>query len=241
MCGVCGIASAHAMLDPADAEARVAAMVDALVHRGPDDAWIEASQRAVMGATRLAIRGIASGRQPILDSASGVLVACNGEIDNHREIRAELAERGRVVALATDVAVIPGLYLEFGEAFVERLIGAFAIALWDPERSKLILARDRAGERPLFYHENAGTMRFATEISALAADPGLLLTPDRQALAGYLRFGSLHLPGDAVLRDPQGRPRRGGGLRTERDPETPLLAVEDDHGAQDAAVTGSFR
>jgi asparagine synthase (glutamine-hydrolysing) len=194
MCGVCGIACCSEPLDPAETGSRVAAMVDGLVHRGPDDAWIEGTAQAVMGATRLAIRGLASGRQPILDSPSGVLAACNGEIDNHRELREWLDRRGRPVAMATDVAVIPGLYLELGESFVERLIGAFAIALWDPQEGKLLLARDRAGERPLFYHQSGKIVRFATEIAALAANTDLSLTPDRGALAGYLQFGSFVAP-----------------------------------------------
>jgi asparagine synthase (glutamine-hydrolysing) len=194
MCGICGMASRIAPLDAGRGDGLIATMVDALVHRGPDDAWIERSPSAVMGATRLAIRGIASGRQPILDPESGVLVACNGEIDNHEELRGWLAGRGRPVRQATDVAVIPGLYLELGESFVERLVGAFAIGLWDPKGKRLILARDRAGERPLFYHVEGGIVRFATEISALAADPALRLTPDRTALAAYLRFGSFVAP-----------------------------------------------
>ncbi len=194
MCGVCGIASGCGPLDPGEAAGRVAAMVDALIHRGPDDVWIEKTPRAIMGATRLAIRGLASGRQPILDPSSGVLAACNGEIDNHRELRDWLDRRGRPVSMATDVAVIPGLYLELGESFVERLVGAFAIALWDPGEGRLLLARDRAGERPLFYHQSGETIRFATEIAALAADIHLSLTPDPRALAGYLQFGSFVAP-----------------------------------------------
>ena len=194
MCGICGIAWGPGLFDPAEAERRVASMVDGLVHRGPDDAWVEKAGQAVMGATRLAIRGLASGRQPILDPASGVMAACNGEIDNHRELRDWLERRGRPVDLATDVAVIPGLYLELGESFIERLIGAFAIALWDPGAGRLLLARDRAGERPLFFHQAGETLRFATEIAPLAQTAGIRLTPDSRALAGYLQFGSFVAP-----------------------------------------------
>ncbi|MDM7915196.1 MAG: asparagine synthase (glutamine-hydrolyzing), partial [Candidatus Eisenbacteria bacterium] len=145
-------------------------------------------------ATRLAIRGLGSGRQPIADPASGILCVCNGEIDNHREIRSWLAARGRPVEQQTDVAVLPGLYLEEGERFVERLVGAFALALWDPRRGRLLLARDRTGERPLFYHCEGRLIRFATEIAALAAEKRLSLSPDPRALASYLRFGSFTAP-----------------------------------------------
>ena len=100
---------------------------------------------AVFGATRLAIRGLTDQlNQPIVDAESGVIAVCNGDIDNHRELSRWLAERGRPVQQETDVAVIPGLYLELGEAFAKRLVGAFAIAVWDPRnRSPYPGARPR--------------------------------------------------------------------------------------------------
>jgi asparagine synthase (glutamine-hydrolysing) len=194
MCGVCGIAAPGGRLDGEWAGDQVRAMVDALAHRGPDDAGVREAPGAVLGATRLAIRGLADGRQPMVDPASGVVAVCNGEIDNHAELAAWLAARGRPVASRTDVAVVPGLYAELGEAFVERLAGVFAIAIWDPRGSRLLLARDRAGERPLFYWLGPGTVRFATELSALGVDAGLRLTPDRAALGRYVRFGYFTAP-----------------------------------------------
>ena len=194
MCGVCGIAAPGGGLDSARASHHVRAMVDALAHRGPDDSGLHGTSAAVLGATRLAIRGLADGRQPMVDAGSGVVVVCNGEIDNHASLRAWLAARGRPVASATDVAVIPGLYLELGDSFVERLAGVFAIAIWDPREGRLLLARDRAGERPLFYCQGNGMVRFATEIAALRVDPALELTPDRSALARYVRFGYFTAP-----------------------------------------------
>src|SRR5207244_13153758 len=138
MCGVCGIASVRGSLDHALASGRVGAMVEALAHRGPDESGQVTDTFAALGATRLAIRGLQSGRQPIVDRDSGVTVVCNGEIDNHQELRRWLEARGRRVALATDIAVIPGLYLELGDAFVERLIGEFAIGIWDPRRQRIL-------------------------------------------------------------------------------------------------------
>lgn len=190
MCGVCGIVALRVPLDAWDAERRVARMMEALAHRGPDDRGVAAGTDAVFGATRLAIRG-ASGRQPLVDPPTGVLVVCNGEIDNHRELRSWLIARGRSVAGETDVAVLPGLYLELGERFVERLVGAFAIAVWDPRERRLLLTRDRVGERPLFYREHEGEVRFATVVSALA---GVGLSPDPGAMSGYMRFGHFQAP-----------------------------------------------
>jgi asparagine synthase (glutamine-hydrolysing) len=197
MCGICGIAAPGGALDPARASRDVHRMIEVLAHRGPDDAGVHAAASAVLGATRLAIRGLEDGRQPIADPATGVVAVCNGEIDNHGELRAWLAARGRPVALATDVAVIPGLYLELGEPFVERLVGAFAIALWDPRAGHVLLARDRAGERPLFYHVDqvdGRLIRFATEVAALAAPGRGRFHPDHAALVGYLRCGYFTAP-----------------------------------------------
>jgi len=151
------------------------------------------------------------------------MAVCNGEIDNHRELRKWLAERGRPVQRETDVAVIPGLYLELGEAFVSKLIGAFAIAVWDPRSRRLTLARDRAGERPLFYAMNGNEIIFATEIAALVAHRRLPVNLDQQALRKYLQFGIFPspdtpfaeirkvAPGELIQLDAAGVRRNPGG------------------------------
>ncbi len=194
MCGICGIASFAEGPDQGAMVHRVVAMRDALEHRGGSGVGIGEGTRTLFGAARLAIRGLDDGAQPIIDQPSGVIVACNGEIDNHRELRAWLAARGRAVVHATDVAVIPGLYLELGDAFVERLAGAFALALWDPLAERLILARDRAGERPLFFTRDGDEVSFATEIAALAGGAKAAFAFDRPALGGYLRCGAFIAP-----------------------------------------------
>jgi len=219
MCGICGYVSFRHVADGGalgpEAAGRVEAMLGALAHRGPDASALLAAGPAVLGATRLAIRGLVDGRQPLVDAASGVVAVCNGEIDNYRELKAWLAERGRPVAQATDVAVIPGLYLELGERFPEVMVGAFAIGLWDPRRRRLVLVRDRAGEKPLFFRAETaadaggglGQALFATELAALApavlaargtaaAAAAAAAAPDidAEALAQYLRFGCFAVP-----------------------------------------------
>ncbi|HVM61820.1 MAG TPA: asparagine synthase (glutamine-hydrolyzing) [Verrucomicrobiae bacterium] len=194
MCGVCGIASLRGSLNQDLASSRVRGMVQALGHRGPDETGEIVDTYAALGAARLAIRGLSSGKQPLVDRASGVTVVCNGEIDNHHELRTWLEAHGRPVELATDIAVIPGLYLELDTAFVQRLIGNFAIAIWDPRRRRVVFARDRAGERPLFFAVQNHLIRFSTEIAALACDHGSPLTLDREALGNYLQFGCFAAP-----------------------------------------------
>jgi asparagine synthase (glutamine-hydrolysing) len=194
MCGICGIVNIAGERQPESVRLRVEAMLRALSHRGPDDVGLHATDAAVLGATRLAIRGPDDGRQPMMDAASGVVAVCNGEIDNHKELRQWLADRGRPVKQATDVAVIPGLYLELSEAFAEKLVGAFAIAVWDPRGKKLILVRDRAGERPLFFSQTANQIIFGSEISGIVSGEDVPMEFDRAALHRYLQFGHFASP-----------------------------------------------
>lgn len=194
MCGICGIVSLTRPFDRERAIEHVQGMVNAIAHRGPDDSGIYEDDSAVLGATRLAIRGLESGRQPIQDPATGIVTVCNGEIDNHRELRSLLQAEGYEVPLTTDIGVLPALYDLLGDRCVERLIGAFALALWDPRKSRLLLARDRAGERSLFYQVDGSVIHFATELSAMACVPAVPLKPNPRALASYLRFGSFTAP-----------------------------------------------
>src|SRR5258708_5652018 len=195
MCGICGNVVFSSLTSFEAAHLRVKAMLRSLSHRGPDATSQVDTDLAVFGATRLAIRGLTDQlNQPMADAKSGVIAVCNGEIDNHRELARWLADRGRPVQKETDVAVIPGLYLELGEAFATRLVGAFAIAVGDLRTQRLILVRDPAGERPLFYARNQNEIIFATEIAALVGHNRLHVSLDQEALRKYLQFGIFPSP-----------------------------------------------
>ena len=194
MCGICGLVVLSGREKGSLIPEQVNQMIDALMHRGPDDTGIDGDDSAVFGMTRLAIRGLSDGKQPIVDLDSGVMMACNGEIDNHDELREWLISRGRTVEQSTDVAVIPGLYLELGDAFVEKLRGAFAIAIWDPRVKKLLLVRDRAGERPLFFSINDGVVSFASLIVALVTPSLKTFDISVDAVHNYLQAGFFVAP-----------------------------------------------
>ena len=194
MCGICGIVASDGLTQPEAARLRVEAMLQALSHRGPDAVGNVATDSAVLGVTRLTIRGLEAVSQPMVDPETGVVAVCNGELDNHHELRRWLAERGRPVRHQTDVAVIPGLYLELGEGFVHKLAGAFAIAIWDPRIRRLTLARDRAGERHLFYALHENEVIFATEIASLVARGHLPIGLDQDGLRKYLQLGLFPSP-----------------------------------------------
>ncbi|MCX7097243.1 MAG: asparagine synthase (glutamine-hydrolyzing) [Methylococcales bacterium] len=220
MCGICGLVVPAGITLGEAHKHQVNLMIDALMHRGPDDTGIGGDTSAIFGMTRLAIRGLNDGKQPIVDPETGVMMACNGEIDNHQELRAWLLDQGRPVGQSTDVAVIPGLYLELGENFVERLKGAFAIAIWDPRENKLLLVRDRAGERPLFYAHIDGIVVFASLIAALVSPAPHIFDISPQNIHSYLMAGFFAapetpfktiqkvLPGEIVTITPAGVNRR---------------------------------
>ncbi len=192
MCGVCGLVRWN---EGGGSLPRVLRMRDLLEHRGPDGIGVVEEGSVVLGATRLAVRGGREGRQPLRDPATGVVVVCNGEIDNHEALRTWLRSRGRAPADGSDVAILPDLYLEKGDEIASDLDGPFALAIWDPRKRQLLLARDRIGERPLFYLERGDEVLFATELSALAGELGPSPVLDRAALADYLRFGRFPSPG----------------------------------------------
>src|SRR5262245_39522699 len=171
MCGICGVVELSPRGPAPALKRRAAATLRQLRHRGPDDVRLADAGSGAIGATRLALRGLSDGVQPMVDRATGVVVACNGEIDNHRDLRRWLEGRGHAISRESDVGVVPALYLELGEGFVERLVGSFAIAIWDPRGPRVLLARDRAGEKPLFYAVRDDEVVFASELAGLASDP----------------------------------------------------------------------
>ncbi len=187
MCGIVGVARRR---DAPPVEAAVVRrMADAIVHRGPDDDGFYSSEQVTLGMRRLSIIDLAGGHQPIANEDESLWLVCNGEIYNYREIRADLLARGHRFRTGSDVEVLLHLYEEFGERFLERVSGMFAVALWDQRRERLILARDRLGIKPLYYVEAAGVLGFASEIKSLLRLPFVSAQIDRGALSEYLGFG----------------------------------------------------
>jgi asparagine synthase (glutamine-hydrolysing) len=194
MCGIAGTVRWGGTSSEPGRVQQTAAMVEAVAHRGPDDQRTVQSGAAVLGAARLVIRGLQDGQQPMLHEASGVVVVCNGEIDNHPELKGFLASRGRTVSAKNDVAVIADLYALLGAECVQQLKGAFALAIWDPAREKLVLARDRAGERPLFYAADETGVTFASEIASLVTALARPLARDMEGIRDYLQRGYFGAP-----------------------------------------------
>lgn len=190
MCGIIGFAGIAPFASTADS--LLVRGRDAMEHRGPDDAGVHWSEdrRVGMAQRRLAIVDLsANGHQPMRDDEAKLVISFNGEIYNFRDLREELRGKGFSFATATDTEVILKAYRAWGIGMMERLEGMFAFALHDVGAGKLFLARDRAGEKPLFYFATAEGVRFASELKGLLADPAMPRRIDPLALDCYLAAG----------------------------------------------------
>jgi asparagine synthase (glutamine-hydrolysing) len=192
MCGICGLVAGERERAP-DREV-LARMSGRLVHRGPDDDGLFCEGPAALAARRLSIIDLAGGHQPIENEDGSAVVVQNGEIYNYRELKRELEGRGHRFATDCDTEVLVHGYEEWGEGFVERLRGMFAIALWDKRRQRLLLARDRFGIKPLYYRHVDGGLSFASELKAMLEQPGFSREIDPQAVSAYLAFNSIPAP-----------------------------------------------
>lgn len=196
MCGIVGVIAT----EPFRERPPLANMRDAMRHRGPDDAgeWWSADGRVGLAHRRLSILDLSPlGHQPMLTDDGKLSIVFNGEIYNFAEIRQELERIGYTFRSHSDTEVILAGYRAWGDACIARLRGMFAIALYDVERQRVLLARDRAGEKPFFYTLVNGQLRFASELKALLADPAVSRTLDISALDSYLAFG--YVPGEQCL------------------------------------------
>ncbi len=171
-------------------------MIDVLRHRGPDDSGFYVDKDIGLGNARLSIIDIEGGHQPIQNEDGTVHVTYNGEIYNYRELRRELEVQGHRFRTKSDTEVIVHSYEQYGESFVERLNGMFAIALWDGKQKKLILARDRMGIKPLHYALRENAIFFASEIKAILQAP-FSRAVNIEALYAILNLG--YIPGNGTL------------------------------------------
>ncbi len=189
MCGIAGIFDL-AGLRPIEAQ-RLLRMNQALLHRGPDGGDIALRPGLGLGHRRLAIIDVAGGAQPMANEDGQVLIVFNGEIYNYQQHATELLARGHRFGTRSDTEVLIHGYEEWGtEGLLGRLNGMFAFALWDAARESLLLARDRLGEKPLYYATTAdGLLLFGSEIGAILAGLGETPPLEPTAVADYFAYG----------------------------------------------------
>jgi len=196
MCGLVGIASLSARVD----RTWLTAGRDTLTHRGPDDvgAWWSDDRLVGLAHQRLSIIDLSpAGHQPMQDHLRALTIVFNGEIYNFRELRAELEQHGYAFRSSSDTEVLLAAYDVWGTDCLSRLNGMFAFALHDARRQTVFLARDRAGEKPLFYHLAQGTLHFASELKALLANSNLPRRINPESLDCYLAMG--YVPGERCI------------------------------------------
>jgi asparagine synthase (glutamine-hydrolysing) len=191
VCGIFGVVN----LDGAPADVGVAAdMSRIMTHRGPDDHGHHADGPVLIGMNRLSIIDLGGGHQPLVSDDGKLVLVCNGEIYNYRELRSELKARGCRFRTDSDSEVVLHAYAEYGDDAVTRLNGMFAFALWDARRRRLVVARDRLGVKPLYVARSARRIAFASEAKALLTLPGVGAAIDPVALDSYLQLGYVPAP-----------------------------------------------
>ena len=191
MCGIAGIVGTDG-LGP-DTPVRVAGMMQQIRHRGPDGSGTWQALHCALGDRRLAILDLSGGGQPIQNESGNLCVVANGEIYDFLELREGLAKKGHRFRTAGDSETVVHLYEEHGDGFVEYITGMFAIGLWDAGRRRLVLARDRLGVKPLYWHFDGKRLVFASELKGILA-AGVDQPIDETALHDYLAYGFIPAP-----------------------------------------------
>jgi len=191
MCGIAGIIDLKHR--PADTAA-LRRMCDLLEHRGPDAQGIHVDGNAALGHRRLSIIDLSTGQQPMSNEDGTIWVTFNGEIYNFQLLRDELLKRGHKFATNSDTETIVHAYEEYGDDCVQRFRGMFAFGIWDQNRRRLLLARDRTGKKPLFYTVADGQFLFASELQSLVSHPSVRRDINPNSIDDYLAYSYIPAP-----------------------------------------------
>ena len=192
MCGIAGIVDLAGRRTVADG--LIQRMTQAIIHRGPDEEGYFLRPGIALGSRRLSIVGLADGQQPVSNEDRSVSAVFNGEFFDYVEKRAELEARGHRLVTHCDTEIIPHLWEESQEGMFERLLGQFALALWDQSRHRLMLGRDRFGICPLYWTRQGDWLLFASEIKALLASGMVPARPDLRGIDHIFTFSALPGP-----------------------------------------------
>src|SRR5215813_6377472 len=193
MCGIAGFTSLRNVADRGIAH-RIAELIS---HRGPDQQGVYHGTVATLCAVRLKIIDLSGGDQPIVSDNRDTVIAFNGEIYNHREVRAELESLGHRFRSNCDTETVLRAFEQWDTACFDRLRGMFAVALWRESERRLVLVRDRMGIKPLYYYRNGDDVYFGSELKAILEHPSV---PRRLDIAGLDRYLAVnYVPGDRTL------------------------------------------
>jgi asparagine synthase (glutamine-hydrolysing) len=192
MCGICGVV--YSDREQKVEQNKFQKMCDVITHRGPDDEGFYVNQHVGLGMRRLSIIDLSTGKQPISNENGQIWIVFNGEIYNHRDLRAELESKGHQFKTKTDTEAIVHAYEEYGDSCVQKLNGMFAFAIWDNCNHTLFLARDRIGIKPLYYFFDRNRLIFGSEIKSILQAGDIPKRIDLQALDHFLTFEFIPAP-----------------------------------------------
>ena len=194
MCGICGIINFNNQPDIDQSQLKI--MADTMTHRGPDDSgiYLNAENTVGFGFRRLSIIDLQGGHQPMSNEDGRVWIVFNGEIYNHKDLRNELKKKGHHFKSRADTEVIVHGYEEWGDDVVQRLRGMFAFAIWDDNKRRMFLARDRLGIKPLYYLHDKDHLIFSSEIKAILSIPTVKRKLNEEALYHYLTLAVTPAP-----------------------------------------------
>lgn len=187
MCGIVGVYYFNESGRAHEADIRL--MTDAMIHRGPNDEGFFVDGQIGLGMRRLSIIDLEGGHQPIYSPSGDKVIVFNGEAYNYLEERKKLEQVGRGFSTHTDTEVVLQLFDEYEEQCFEHINGMFGLAVWDKQKKKLTIARDRIGIKPLYYYRDQQKLVFASEIKSILAFPGVESGLDRDILPEYLKYG----------------------------------------------------
>ena len=236
MCGIAGWANLENKPSQNMSEAVLHQMCERMKHRGPDSEGVWTDESVALGMRRLSIIDLHTGEQPVYSEDKQIVVVMNGELYNFREVRADLEKSGHKFETNTDTEILPHLYEEYGDAMLEYVSGMFAFALWDKRKNKLLIARDRFGEKPLYYGVFEGKLIFASEPKVLLEHPAVKTEINLDALRSFLSFDYVPAPASIytniyklpaahllVLENGEVKTRRYWNLTFHRNGDTPTF------------------
>src|SRR5690606_3658597 len=194
MCGINGFIDFNDKLDDNQKYKLIKTMNDKIIHRGPDDHGHSINENVVLGMRRLSIIDLLTGEQPIYSFDNKQVIVFNGEIYNYKEVKKTLTDKGYTFNTTSDTEVILYAYKEFGNKFVNLIKGMFALAIYDLNLEKLIIVRDRAGEKPLYYYLDNDIFIFSSELKSLLSTQMIDKSININALNQYLQLTYIPSP-----------------------------------------------
>ncbi|MEW6534687.1 MAG: asparagine synthase (glutamine-hydrolyzing) [Candidatus Auribacterota bacterium] len=198
MCGITGFTVNKQSQYPDQSMKILDPMRKAIQHRGPDDMKDYIDQDIAIGFCRLSIIDLSTGAQPLYNEDHSIVVVCNGEIYNYKELRRKLEEKGHRFVTESDCEVIVHLYEDEGVECVHHLDGMFGICIWDIKKKRLVLFRDRRGIKPLYYYWKSGLLVFSSELKGILLHPAVSRTVDRESLGFYITLNYVPYPNTII-------------------------------------------